>query len=341
VLQERSAQQLVISQPDIDLDEWAHMQSAHHKSLLILPMIFQDRVVGLVELTDSQVERVFTDHEVSLAQLLANQAASAVENARLYQRAQQEIAERMRAEEQIKASLKEKELLLKEIHHRVKNNLQVISSLLNLQSKDIQDPSTLEMFRESQNRVRSMALIHEKLYRSDDLSRIDFGEYVRNLAAFLVRSYRANTGPIALTVNAHDTYLGIDNAVPCGLIINELVSNALKHAFSPSKDRSPDDVAACPGGQPVPWPGGQDGLAGPGAREDKENEIHVELCCDQDDRLTLIVADNGVGFPPDLDFRNTQSLGMQLINTLVNQLRGTVELVSNGGVQFKITFPRS
>jgi two-component sensor histidine kinase len=341
VLQERSAQQLVISQPDIDLDEWAHMQSAHHKSLLILPMIFQDRVVGLVELTDSQVERVFTDHEVSLAQLLANQAASAVENARLYQRAQQEIAERMRAEEQIKASLKEKELLLKEIHHRVKNNLQVISSLLNLQSKDIQDPSTLEMFRESQNRVRSMALIHEKLYRSDDLSRIDFGEYVRNLAAFLVRSYRANTGPIALTVNAHDTYLGIDNAVPCGLIINELVSNALKHAFSPSKDRSPDDVAACPGGQPVPWPGGQDRRAGPGAREDKENEIHVELCCDQDDRLTLIVADNGVGFPPDLDFRNTQSLGMQLINTLVNQLRGTVELVSNGGVQFKITFPRS
>jgi two-component sensor histidine kinase len=315
VLLERSAQQLVISQPDIDRDEWAHMQAAHHKSLLILPMIFQDRVVGLVELTDSQVERIFTDHEVSLAQLLANQAASAVENARLYQRAQQEIAERLRAEEQIKASLKEKELLLKEIHHRVKNNLQVISSLLNLQSKGIQDASTMEMFRESQNRVRSMALIHEKLYRSDDLSRIDFGEYVRNLAAFLVRSYRANTGPIALTVNAHDTYLGIDNAVPCGLIINELVSNALKHAFSPGGDRP--------------------------SSEDKENEIHIELRCDQDDCLTLVVADNGVGFPTDLDFRNTQSLGMQLVNTLVNQLRGTVELVSHGGAQFKITFPRS
>jgi two-component sensor histidine kinase len=326
VLLERSAQQLVISQPDIDRDEWAHMQAAHHKSLLILPMIFQDRVVGLVELTDSQVERIFTDHEISLAQLLANQAASAVENARLYQRAQQEIAERVRAEEQIKASLKEKELLLKEIHHRVKNNLQVISSLLNLQSKDIQDPSTMEMFRESQNRVRSMALIHEKLYRSDDLARIDVGEYVRNLAAFLVRSYRANTGPIALTINAHDTYLGIDSAVPCGLIINELVSNALKHAFSSRGDRPPDDVSACPGGQ---------------AREDNENEIHIELRCDQDNRLTLIVADNGVGFPKDLDFRNTQSLGMQLVNTLVNQLRGTVELVSHGGAQFKITFPRS
>jgi len=333
VLLERSVQQLVISHPDIDHDEWAHMQAAHHKSLLILPMIFQDRVVGLVELTDSQVERIFTDHEISLAQLLANQAASAVENARLYQRAQQEIAERLRAEEQIKASLKEKELLLKEIHHRVKNNLQVISSLLSLQSKGTQDPSTMEMFRESQNRVRSMALIHEKLYRSEDLSRIDFGEYVRNLAAFLVRSYRADAGPIALSVDAHDAYLGIDSAVPCGLIINELVSNALKHAFSPSEDRSPDGVAACPGGQPV--------LAGPGARENKENEIHIELRSDQDDCLTLVVADNGVGFPTDLDFRNTQSLGMQLVNTLINQLRGTVELVSHGGAQFKITFPRS
>jgi two-component sensor histidine kinase len=164
-----------------------------------------------------------------------------------------------------------------------------------------------------------MALIHEKLYRSNDLARIDFGEYVRNLAAFLVRSYRANAGLVALTVNAQDIHLGIDAAVPCGLIINELVSNALKHAFPPARDSSPDGDTS-------------DGT---------ENQIRIELCCDQDNHLTLVVADNGVGFPKDLDFRNTQSLGMQLVNTLVNQLGGVVELVSQSGTQFNITFPTS
>jgi len=307
VLAERYAQQMTTSQSDVDPAELAYMQQANLKTLLMLPMVFQNRVVGLVEMKDSRVERAFTDREISLAQLLATQAASAIENARLYERAQREVSERMRAEEQIKASLREKEVLLKEIHHRVKNNLQVISSLLNLQSRYIEDQSVLELFQESQNRVRSMALIHEKLYRSQDLARINFAEYIRNLATHLVRSYRASSGPVSLKVDANDVSLSIDAAVPCGLIINELVSNSLKYAF----------------------------------KDGREGEIRIELRSDRDRQVTLIVADNGVGFPKDLDFRYTESLGMQLVNTLTNQLDGTVELHSNGGTEFKITFTLS
>jgi two-component sensor histidine kinase len=317
VLAERYAQQMTISQSDTDPAELAYMQKANLKTLLMLPMVFQNRVVGLVEMKDSRVERAFTDREVSLAQLLATQAASAIENARLYERAQREISERMRAEEQIKASLREKEVLLKEIHHRVKNNLQVISSLLSLQSRCIEDQSVLKLFQESQNRVRSMALIHEKLYRSQDLTRINFAEYIRNLATSLLRSYRANSGPVSLKVNANDVSLSIDAAVPCGLIINELVSNSLKYAFPPLSSFPPD--------------GG----------DERGGEIRIEIRSDRDHQVTLIVADNGVGFPKGLDFRHTESLGMQLVNTLTNQLDGTVELHSNGGTEFKITFATS
>jgi len=290
----------------------------------MLPMVFQDRVVGLVEMKDGRTERLFTDHEISLAQLLANQAASAVENARLYQQAQQEIAERLRVEEQIKASLKEKEVLLKEIHHRVKNNLQVIFSLLSLQSERVQDPSALDLLRESRNRIRSMALIHEKLYRSRDLVQVDFGEYTRSLVAFLVRSYRAYASPVALQVQADDVSLSIDAAVPCGLIVNELVSNALKHAFPPGRSKTLDETAT--------------------TDESKEptDQICVELRSDDHQRVTLTIADNGVGFPPDLDFRNAESLGLQLVNTLVQQLDGTIELIRRDkGTTFKVTFPAS
>lgn len=315
VLNEQQTWQMVVTQTDLNAGELAYMQQSGLKTLLMLPMVFQDRVVGLVEITDSGVERAFTDHEISLMQLLANQAASAIENARLYQRAQQEIEERMRAEERIKASLKEKEVLLKEIHHRVKNNLQVITSLLRLQSQSIKDPSAMEMFQESQHRIRSMALIHEKLYRSQDLARIDFGDYIRNLTSYLVRSYRRGLGPISLKINAQNVTLSIESAVPCGLIINELVSNALKHAF-------PIDA----GGRKIR----QDG---------KPDEIIVELSLDSQNMATLAVQDNGVGFPDDVDYKNTDSLGMQLITTLTEQLDGTVTLNSNAGTEFSITFP--
>ncbi len=217
-----------------------------------------------------------------------------------------DITERKRAEEQIKASLKEKEVLLKEIHHRVKNNLQVISSLLNLQLGYIKDKQAAGLFKESQSRIRSMALIHERLYQSGDLARIDFAQYIRSLAADLFRSYEVSSGAITLKINAGDVLLGIDRAIPCGLIVNELVSNSLKHAF----------------------PAG------------KKGEIQINLRSDNDNGFTLTLSDNGVGFPKDLDFRNAETLGLQLVITLVKQLKGTIELDRSSGTEFKITFAR-
>lgn len=214
-----------------------------------------------------------------------------------------DISERKRAEEQIRASLKEKEILLKEIHHRVKNNLQIISSMLNLQAKSIKDSRASEMFRESQNRVRSIALIHEKLYESKNLSDLDFTDHIRSLVSYLFRSYGAHPDRIVPRVRVKDGYLGMDTVIPCGLIINELVSNSLKYAFPEGK-----------------------------------GEISIELLRDNDDRFTLVVSDDGVGFPKDLDFRNTETLGLQLVNTLTDQLKGSIELRSRAGTKFAITF---
>jgi two-component sensor histidine kinase len=306
-LVERYVRHVTISEPDIDSNRFAYMQAAGIKTLLMLPMVFQDRVVGLIEVMDNQTECHFTDHQISLAQFLSTQTASAIENARLYERAQREVAERMRAEGKIRMALKEKEVLLKEIHHRVKNNLQVISSMLSLQSRTAKDQEIMEMFQESQNRVRSMALIHERLYRSRDLSRIDFSEYIQDLVTRLVYSYSAYSGPVTLKIDADDVFLGVDTAIPCGLIINELLSNSLKYAF-------PDG---------------------------REGEIRVEMSAHRNGRLTMIVGDSGVGFPKGLDFRNTETLGLQLVDSLVAQLDGAMELHTNGGTEFKITFTAS
>jgi PAS domain S-box-containing protein len=215
-----------------------------------------------------------------------------------------DITDRKQTEEHIQASLREKEVLLQEIHHRVKNNLQVVSSLLNLQSGYVDDPQALEIFRDSQNRVRSMALVHEKLYQSQDLARINFAEYVRNLATYLFRTYSAQARRITLSTQVDDVSLGIDAAVPCGLVLNELISNALKHAF----------------------PDGQEG------------KIRVELAASGDGQVTLTVSDDGVGFPAGLDFHSTTSLGLQLVKTLVYQLAGTVDLRNGHGTEFRITF---
>jgi two-component sensor histidine kinase len=216
-----------------------------------------------------------------------------------------EESERRQAEAQIKSSLKEKELLLKEVHHRVKNNLQVVSSLLNWQASYIEDASARSIFKDSQNRVRSMALIHEKLYQSDDLAHIDFGRYAQSLTASLFHSYGVDANRVRLESTIDDASLDIDKAIPCGMILNELVSNALKHAF----------------------PNGRSG------------EVQVELRPCAPDRLTLIVSDDGVGLPAELNIHATPSLGLQLVVTLTEQLRGNVEVNRNSGTQFQITFP--
>jgi len=218
-----------------------------------------------------------------------------------------DITERKRAGERVRASLREKEVLLQEIHHRVKNNLQVICSLLRLQSRNIKDEEALAVFRDSQNRIRSMALIHEKLYRSQDLARVDFGGYIRSLASSLIRSYRTHSGRVRLQVDVSDVSLPIDAAVPCGLIINELVTNSLKHAF----------------------PGGRKG------------EIRVMLRSNHDHQVTLTVGDNGVGLPQDVDPEDTQPLGLELVNALVEQVAGRIDLRNDGGTEFEIRFPAS
>ncbi|HIE26267.1 TPA: PAS domain S-box protein [Candidatus Poribacteria bacterium] len=214
-----------------------------------------------------------------------------------------DITEQRQAEAKIRASLKEKEAFLKEIHHRVKNNMQIISSLLSLQRREISDEKLSAMFKDSQNRIRSMALIHEKLYQSENLANIDFTDYIEDLAHSLFHAY-AGRGKIALKIDVEDISLSIDSAIPCGLILNELVSNSLQHAF----------------------PGEQKG------------EIKIVLRSIEND-IELIVSDNGIGMPDNLDFRNTESLGLQLATTLAeNQLQGKIELDRTEGTEFRITF---
>jgi len=215
--------------------------------------------------------------------------------------------ERQRAEVQLRASLREKEVLLKEIHHRVKNNLQIISSLLNLQADTLPDPHLLDLFRESQRRIKVMAMIHEQLYRSNDLAQIDFAQYVQSLIADLFQSYIPIGLPIRLTHHVDSIELGLDVVIPCGLIINELVSNAIKHAF-------PDDRAG---------------------------EVQILFTFNEiTNQFLLRICDNGVGLPSDIDIRNTKSLGLQIVCELVGQLEGTLEVIQQAGTMFHITFPR-
>jgi PAS domain S-box-containing protein len=205
--------------------------------------------------------------------------------------------------EKIEPPLKEKEILIKEIHHRVKNNLQIISSLLNLQSAYIKDEASIEVFKESQNRVRSMALIHEKLYQSKDMSQIDFSGYVSELVINLFSSYNLDSTLISLHQDIGDIMLGIDLAINLGLIINELVSNAFKHAF-------PDG---------------------------KKGNLFISMRRNEQ-QYQLIVEDDGIGFPMDIDFRKTESLGLQLIVSLVEQIGGEIFLSTDNRTRFEIKF---
>lgn len=214
-----------------------------------------------------------------------------------------EIAERKKAEEKLKESLKEKELLLKEVHHRVKNNLQIVSSLLNFQSRYVKDRKAVEMFRESQKRIKSMAVIHEKLYQSKDLTRICCSEYIRSLVDYLFNSYKLRADTLTFKVDIEDCSLGMDAAIPCGMIINELITNSLEHAF-------PDG---------------------------REGEILVSLHS-RDSKHVLTVRDNGIGFPEGLDYRKTETLGLRLVSLLADQLKGKVKLDRSSGTAFTITF---
>jgi two-component sensor histidine kinase len=228
-----------------------------------------------------------------------------VRDTELEQRVGERTAELSQANVMLTDSLDEKVVLLKEIHHRVKNNLQIISSLLSLQTRHIKDEQALEMFANSGNRIKAMATIHEKLYQSEDLARVDFVEYIQSLVSSLFQTYQVNIENICLKIEVDDILLDLDQAIPCGLMLNELVSNSLKHAF-------PDD---------------------------RQGEISVHLGMEDTENYLLVVKDSGVGFPADMDFRSTGSLGLQLINTLTTQLEGRIELDSRVGTEFRIVFP--
>ncbi|MBI4776206.1 MAG: PAS domain S-box protein [Deltaproteobacteria bacterium] len=225
----------------------------------------------------------------------------------------QDITEHKRAEEalrqgeeRLRASLGEKEVLLKEIHHRVKNNMQVISSLLALQADELQDTAMRSILRDVTHRVRSMAMVHEKLYQSTDLARVEFADYARSLLNYLWRAHGAAASGVGLDLDLEPVLLPVNEAVPCGLILNELFSNALKHAFS-----------------------GRDG-----------GQVAVSLRGDTQRHVRLSVRDNGAGLPPGMDWGQTRSLGLRLVQMLAGQLRADVEVTSDKGTEFTITFER-
>lgn len=254
----------------------------------VLLAVFVDRKT---EAITGLVVNVFTIISISIIGVLTS-------------RAQQEIGARTQIEHRLRRSLGEKDVLLKEVHHRVKNNLQIISSLLNLQSTHITDQKTREVLRESQHRVHSMALIHEKLYQSTDLVQIDFASYLKGLVNYLAQSNRLDSSKVTINTVAPNIYLDIATAIPCGLIVNELVSNSLKHAFP--------------------------------ANSTGQVDITIEETAK--DEYRLVVGDDGVGLPAGLDPAQSTSLGLKLVTSLVEQLNGTLVVKNSPGARFEVRF---
>jgi signal transduction histidine kinase len=269
----------------------------------------ESRVEGLGAGADDYLIKPFSAREL-IARVGAHLELSRVrrEAAATLAAAKAEAERRARVAEEaqalLQASLHEKEVLLREIHHRVKNNLQVIGSLLHLQSDQLKDPEGLALFEDMQNRIRSMALIHESLYQTGDLARFNFAGYIESLSTHLVQSYQAETSHIRLYTALDKLAFDVDTAIPCGMLLNELLTNALKYAFP-------------------------DGRAG---------DIHIVLRAEAG-QVTLSVRDTGIGLPESLDFRNTESLGLQLVCMLTEQLGGTMTLTRERGTAFTVTFP--
>jgi len=252
-----------------------------------------------------------------------------------------DITERKKSEKEIKNSLIEKETLLREVHHRVKNNMQIISSLLSLQSRYINDNEALEIFQEGQNRVKSMALVHEKLYKSENLSNISIQDYIKDIIHYLSNAYNFNS--IEFNINVQDISFNIDTAIPLGLIINEIITNSLKYAF-PTSDCEPAinkfTDPATPGFGPVDNKFADSVANHHGSSKlfkDHKAEIETKLE-KKDGKYIMTIRDNGIGLPEDFDIKNVDTLGLKLVNILVEQLEGSVEIISNNGTTFKINF---
>lgn len=278
------------------------VQDMQLRSVLCLPVIKQSKMIGVLYLENRLSDSVFTSGKTDMTELLISQAAISLENSRL-------IENMKNAGDQIKQSLREKEVLLKEVHHRVKNNLQIVHSMLNLQLPYIKDERAIALFKESKNRIYSMALIHEKLYQSESLARINLPEYIQSLTDNLFLSYGVSERIINPKIYIENVTLNVDKIIPCALIINELVSNSLKYAFPNSLKHS-----------------------------DKTDEIHICLCYNTEKELRLTVSDNGIGLPKGLEIQKCESLGMKLVNVLVKQLKGTIQIGTDEGTEIVITF---
>jgi two-component sensor histidine kinase len=264
-------------------DADTYFQAGTFRSVLCLPLLRQAEVLGVLYLENGLISNAFTPARGAVLRLLASTAAISIEN----------------------AGLDEKTALLKEVHHRVKNNLQLISSLLSLQASHIEDPSIARLFAESRDRVRSMALVHENLYRAGNFARVEMSAHLRNLCSQLLRAYRTPYQAIDIRVEATDIEMDMSRAVTCGLIVNELVSNALKHAF----------------------PDGRDGC------------IDVDLARHVTGHCTIRVRDNGAGMAGEGVPRRAGAMGLDLVDDLVAQLHGTLSVSHVGGTAYTIDFP--
>jgi PAS domain S-box-containing protein len=242
-------------------------------------------------------------HNGTTFPLEANVKLINVENEAVFISCVRDVSRNKMTEEQIKESIEEREILIKEVHHRVKNNLQIISSLINLQTRYLSNQNSIIQLKETKNRVISMALIHEILYQSESVSRINFQKYINSLVKNLVNAYKVDTDRIEIEIRADDIYLDLQKGIPCSLIMNELISNCFKYAF-------PDK---------------------------KPGKIIISLK-KQDEEYTLIIKDNGIGLPSDIDFETTKTVGLQLVNVLTIQIKGEVSYKNDDGVEFVLKF---
>ncbi|MEH2290060.1 histidine kinase dimerization/phosphoacceptor domain -containing protein [Nostoc sp.] len=281
------------------------------KANLVVPILLEvssqnpgSHIWGLLIAHQCSGFREWEENQLDLLDQVTVQLAIAIQQSSILEQAKTELVQRQKAQTKLKTALAEKEVLLKEVHHRVKNNLQIVSSLLQLQSQTLKDPEIIKVFRESQNRIESISLIHKNLYTSANIGQINVADYISNLAANLLISYQICPGKIALETDIDSVSLNIDQAIACGLVINELISNALKHAF-PNQQIGTISIA-----------------------------LH-----NVGNSIEMTIRDNGIGLPDNLDWRNTDSLGLSLVHDLVTeQLEGDITLERNHGTVFKIKF---
>lgn len=270
-------------------------------SYICVGLKFQGQLIGELNFAFSESIN-FNQSTLDTILEISNQVAVAIVQLSLEEKLKQHADE-------LQNSLREKEVLLKEIHHRVKNNLQIITSLLYLQSMKIDDEATQAIFKDSQNRVKSLALVHEKLYQSKDLARIDFSDYLKNLTNFIFTTYRTNVSNLNIEYDLDEVYLSVEVSVPLGLIINELLSNALKYAF-----------------------------VGIAADDSAEHQVLLRLQTLSTNKYLLSVSDNGVGLPDNFNIEESESLGLKLVTSLVQQIDGVLEVHPKNLTEYKIIF---